>query len=75
MKLELSNSFEEKSRYKIVLTDSFKDLPEPYEIKYAYEVSGECCISVPDPDQPGKFNDKVLSFGPNGIRIIRRFRT
>jgi hypothetical protein len=63
MKLDSSNSPDDKARWKIVRTDSYVDVPG--EIIAADEASGECCIQVGG-------ETKTQSFGPHGIRIVGR---
>ena len=65
MKLESFHSIQDKSRWKIVRTDSYMDVPG--QIVTADEDSGECTI------QNGG-ETKTLQFGPGGIRIIGRGR-
>ena len=52
-------------RWKIVRTDSYIDVVPPGEIIIADEVTGECMIQV-------NGEQKTMSLGPNGIKIIRR---
>ena len=65
MKLESWHSSEDKRRWKIVRTDSYRDVEG--EIITADEVTGECSVHVGD-------ETKTLSFGPGGIRIVGRCR-
>ncbi len=65
MKLESWHSSEDKRRWKIVRTDSYRDVEG--EIITADEVTGECSVHVGD-------ETKTLSFGPGGIRIVGRRR-
>jgi hypothetical protein len=65
VKLESWQSSEDKHRWKIVRRDNFVDVPG--EIVTADDMTGEC--SVED-----KGETKSLSFGPDGIRIVRRAR-
>ena len=65
MKLESYHSVEDKKRWKIVRTDSCADVEG--EIITADEASGETCLQVAG-------ETKTLSFGPGGIRIVRRRR-
>ena len=65
MKIETWYTDEDKARWKIVRTDTYADVPG--EILSANEVTGECCLRV-------NAETKTLSFGPGGIRIVRRDR-
>lgn len=65
MKLESFHTSEDKSRWKIVRTDNYTDVPG--EILAADEATGECSLSISG-------ETKTLSFGPGGIRIIGRGR-
>jgi hypothetical protein len=65
MKLERWHSSEDKRRWKIVRTESYRDVEG--EIITADEVTGECSVHVGD-------ETKTLSFGPGGIRIVGRRR-
>ena len=65
MKIETWHSLEDKARWKIVRTDTYTDVPG--EILSADEATGECCLQV-------KTETKTLSFGPGGIKIIKRDR-
>ncbi len=65
MKLESWHSSEDKSRWKIVRTDKYTDVPG--EIVVADEETGECSLFVGG-------ETKTLSFGPRGIRIVSRAR-
>ena len=64
MHLREEQSSEEKRRWKIVLTDSLTDLPVS-DIIYADDSNGECKVVL-----GGEV--KNLSFGPRGIKIVRR---
>jgi hypothetical protein len=63
MRLESWHSAEDKRRWKIVRTDNYCDVPG--DIVTADEATGECCVSVGG-------QTKTLSFGPGGIRLVRR---
>jgi hypothetical protein len=65
MKLESWHSSEDKRRWKIVRTDSYRDVEG--EIITADETTGECSVHVGD-------ETKTLSLGPGGIRIVGRRR-
>jgi hypothetical protein len=65
VKLESHHSAEEKRRWKIVRTDSMTDIEG--EIVAADEDTGECHIHVDGETLP-------RSFGPGGIKIVRRGR-
>jgi len=65
LKLESWHSSEDKSRWKVVRTDNYTDVPG--EIVTADETTGECSMQVGG-------ETKTLSFGPGGIRIIGRRR-
>jgi len=65
MKLESYQSSEDKRHWKIVRTDHFTDVEG--EIITADETTGECAVQVGN-------ESKTLSFGPGGIRIVRRGR-
>ncbi len=65
MKLEPYVDSGYKSRWKIVRTDNYTDVPG--EIVTADEDSGECSVHVGG-------ETKTLSFGPGGIRIVLRAR-
>lgn len=65
IKLESWHSTEDKRRWKIVRTDNYTDVAG--EIITADEETGEACLHVAG-------ENKTLSFGPRGIRIIGRGR-
>jgi hypothetical protein len=65
MKLESWHTTEDKSRFKLVRTDDYTDIPG--EIVLADEATGECCVIVAG-------ETKTLRFGPRGIRIVGRGR-
>jgi hypothetical protein len=65
VKLESWHSSVDKSRWKIVRTDNYTDVPG--EIVTADETTGECSMHVGG-------ETKTLSFGPGGIRICGRGR-
>jgi hypothetical protein len=65
VKLETWHNSEDKHRWKIVRTDSCRDVDG--EIINADEQTGECTLHV-------NGENKTLSFGPGGIRIVRRKR-
>ncbi len=65
MKLETWGPAEEKARWKLVRTDNYTDIPG--EIVMANEETGEACVCV-------NGENKTLSFGPRGIRIVERVR-
>jgi hypothetical protein len=65
LKLESQHPSEDKRKWKIVRTDCFADVEG--EIITADEDSGECCVQVSG-------ETETLSFGPQGIRIVRRQR-
>jgi hypothetical protein len=63
MKLESWHSTEDKKKWKIVRTDNYTDVFG--EIITADEATGECHLM-----RNGE--TETLSFGPRGIRILRR---
>jgi hypothetical protein len=65
MKIESWHSTEDKSRWKVVRTDDFTDVPG--EIVTADEDTGECSLSV-----GGEV--KTMSFGIGGIKLVARRR-
>ncbi len=65
MKLESWHSSEDKSRWKVVRTDNYIDVPG--EIVVADEETGECSMHIAG-------ETKTMSFGPRGIRIVSRHR-
>jgi hypothetical protein len=65
MKLESWDATVDKSRWKIVRTDNYAEVPG--EIVLADEATGECSVIVDGVT-------KTLSFGPRGIRIVKRGR-
>ena len=65
MKLESSQSSQDKRRWRVVRTDNYKDVEG--EIVSADEVTGECCMQV-------RGETKTMSFGPGGIRVVGRRR-
>jgi oligoribonuclease NrnB/cAMP/cGMP phosphodiesterase (DHH superfamily) len=65
MKLENYHSAEDKKKWKIVRLDKHEDVPG--DIVTADEDKGECSLHVGG-------ETKTLSFGPGGIRIVRRER-
>ncbi len=70
MKLESHLSAEEKHRWKLVRTDNFIDVPG--EIVTADEETGEASMKLTASD--GTSEDKSISFGPGGFRIVGRSR-
>jgi hypothetical protein len=70
MKIDSSEAAELKSRWKIVRTDNYADIPG--DIVTADEVTGECVLLLPDGN--GGTMCKTLAFGPHGIKIISRRR-
>lgn len=69
MKLESTDTDEARSRWKIVRLDNYTDVPG--EILSADDTTGDCCLRV---TAAGATEDKTLSFGPGGIRIVGRRR-
>lgn len=65
MKLESWNAAEDKRRWKIVRTDDYTDVAG--DIITADEATGECYMNI-------NGENKTLSFGPRGIRIVGRGR-
>ena len=65
MKIETWQADDVKAKWKIVRTDTYTDVTG--EILSADEATGECCLRV-------NAETKTLSFGPGGIKIIRRDR-
>jgi len=63
MKLESWHAAEDKRRWTIIRTDNYTEVPG--EIVTADENTGECSVHVGG-------ETKILSFGPGGIRIVRR---
>ena len=63
MKLELWHSVAEKSRWKVVRTDDYTDVPG--NIVIADEATGKCHVQSGD-------ETKTLDFGPGGMRIVGR---
>jgi hypothetical protein len=59
--LETWHNRENKSRFKVVRTDTYNDVPG--EIVFAGEKSGECIMHI-----DGK--DETLSFGADGMVIV-----
>jgi hypothetical protein len=70
VKLESSDPVADKQRWKLVRTDNYTDVPG--EILYANETTGDCCMT--QADGKGGTENKNLSFGPGGIRIVGRQR-
>jgi hypothetical protein len=69
MKLESHRSAEDKKRWRIVRTDSYKDVPG--EIIAADESTGECDVQrVID----GEEKMEHLNFGAGGIKLVRGSR-
>jgi hypothetical protein len=69
MKLEAHQPTEEKKQWKIVRTDSYRDVPG--EIIIADESTGECDVQrVID----GEATTAHLNFGAGGIKLVRRSR-
>lgn len=69
MKLESWQTETSKGRWKIVRLDTYTDVPG--DILSADDATGECCLRV---TAAGATEDKTLSFGPGGIRIVGRGR-
>jgi hypothetical protein len=65
MKIESDLSAEKKSRWKLVRLDNYTDVLG--EIVAADDITGECSVCVGG-------ETKALSFGPDGVRIVRRSR-
>jgi hypothetical protein len=63
MKIESWYSKEDRSRWKIVRTNNYADVPG--EILAADEATGECSLHV-----DGQV--KTLNFGPGGIKICAK---
>jgi hypothetical protein len=63
IRLESWQSTEIKAQWKIVKTIDYSDVPG--EIITAIEETGECCVQIGS-------DAKALSFGPGGIRLVRR---
>jgi hypothetical protein len=61
MKFESGDNTEEKARYKIIRTDSYRDVPG--DIIAADEVTGEVTLQV-------KGETQQINFGPHSIRIV-----
>lgn len=60
MKIEATWPIEARSHWKIVRTDNFTDVPGT--ILCANEESGECIMA--------EDSNRILSFGPGGMRIV-----
>jgi hypothetical protein len=69
MKLESHESAEDKKRWKIVRLDSCEEVPG--EIVAADDEKGECCV---ERTVEGEKKTESMSFGPGGMRIVRRGR-
>ncbi len=65
MKLESSDSVENKRRWKLVRRDDFTDLEG--QIISADEATGECCLQVGE-------ETRTMSLGEKGFRIVTRRR-
>lgn len=69
MKIESSQSREDKAKWKIVRLDSFTDVQG--ELVSADEDTGEFSVVVPNADRSGT-ETKTVTLGPGGIRIVGR---
>lgn len=63
MKLESTDSVENKRRWKVVRTDNYTDVEG--EIVAADETTGECIMHVAGVN-------KTMCFGPGGIRVVAK---